>query len=191
MNVLRTIFWGLLLASVAFADEFSLPPNLELVSRDSLSVTVREKDSGIEHRYLLEGGNISPTPGWNMPPGTALSADTCFTFQIVGHVGDMSRHVFGDADHDGLTEIIGVGAGITWIYEYSGHDTSYVFQDSIYDSFPLDYGQDSDGDGLLEYLGGGFFMMVSRFTRARLIHLFRQTQSSPGPTATIGVASPT
>jgi len=155
--VLRMIFWGLLLASVASGDDLSLPPSLELVSRDSISVTVREKDSGIVHRYLLEGGNIAPNPGWVMQPGAALAADTCFTFQTVGHVRPMVHDLFGEADHDGLNEIVGVYGGRTWIYEYSGHDTTYLFQDTLYDTYPLDYGHNSDGDSLLEYLAMGLF----------------------------------
>jgi len=157
--ILLSLIFLSALTAIGITADLKLPPNLELISQDSISVVLKNIDTGGIKRILLDGepfshiwhdtrlGNNDPYP----------TDDTCFDFKIVGHARPMSYDVFGDADRNGRPEILGVYGGKTWIVEYSGHDTTYILSDSIYDALPIDYAKDSDGDGRLEYLATGIF----------------------------------
>jgi hypothetical protein len=159
LKTLVFILYGLYFATIALGDDLNLPSNLELVSRDSNSITLRYKDAGETKRLLLEGEPVSHV--WHDNRITANdfypTDDTCFSFKVVGHARPMSYDISGDANQNGRREIVGVYGGRTWIVEYSGHDTIYELVDSIYDAMPLNYSNDSDNDGLLEYLSRGIF----------------------------------
>jgi hypothetical protein len=156
MKALTLTIIGLLLATYAIAQQIEgLTPNpfgsgdLEIISQDSVFIVVLDRDTGRVDSLRIEPGGKRKVD-WGPP--VIADVDTCFSFEVVGHTRPMGYCKFGDADHDGLIEIVGIYGGRTWLFEYSGHDTTYIFQDTIYHASPVDYGKDSDGDGLLEYL---------------------------------------
>lgn len=155
-----SLFLGLLLTSSVFAKDLKLPPNYEIVSQDSASITVKNKDTGISQRLLKDGEYLSHSWEDNrlQTDNPYPTDDTCFYFRSAGNVTGSGRGIgfilFGDANHNGKPEIVGMYNGSSWIYEYSGYGTTYILKDSIYDSSPINYGYDSDGDGKSEFLTG-------------------------------------
>jgi hypothetical protein len=59
----------------------------------------------------------------------------------------MGHHQYGDCDRDGITEVCGILAGNTNIYERPNSDTLFQLQTQIMSRLVMDYGGDADGDG--------------------------------------------
>lgn len=134
---------------------WELPPGLELVERDSLQITVRDIATGQVETYYSPG-EPADIPGWDISdqyniPITASLTDTCHEFWHFANIEALHGLKFGDADRDGLTEVAGA-AGLTVIYEYSGHDSTFGLEFSGSVGGTLDYGKDTDGDDFMEYL---------------------------------------
>jgi hypothetical protein len=164
---LSLLILGLLQATISIASEPAdgLPPNIEIVSQDSLYITVLDKNTGLT-RTLYCPGEPKIGPGWEMRPSAAIPSgwlpnqnasmfDTCFSFPRIAVLsGYLEHHLFGDADRDGLIEIAALGAGYDeYIFEYTGHDSLYELQAVIPDGGGMDYGGDADLDGKLEMMG--------------------------------------
>ncbi len=93
-------------------------------------------------------------PGWDIPgiPIAASMTDTCFDFWEYANLRALSWIKFGNADRDSFPELVGTWSYSIYFYEFSPEDSLFVVQDSIHNGAAMDYGNDSDGDGFLEFI---------------------------------------
>jgi hypothetical protein len=155
MKALVYFAWGLLSASSVTATEINLPPHLEIVSRDSVYISILDRNTGLSRTYYCPG-EPKLGAGWDMGAGAIGTSlfDTCFSFNHVTRLGQSIGYLqFGDADHDGLPEISGLGpTGEQYIFEYSGNDTLYELRATVRFGYGMDYAADTDGDGKEEMM---------------------------------------
>ena len=125
----------IIFAWLAYAGDSGLPPHLEIVDRDGVEITVRDKNTG-EVKTVICEGEPKFGPGWELDTGglTTDITDSCFYFWEISSVLHMGYMQFGDADNDSLAEIIGVIARNSLFHEYSPEDSIYILTDTLYDA---------------------------------------------------------
>ena len=156
-TALMLLYSLLILCPLAQADNLNLPDNLELIGQNGEYITIRYKETGFIREMIIDGPPKNG-PGWDS--SLILSSDTCFHFTRKFITRPLIYNLFGDADHDGLTEVLGCWGTYTHLMEYTGHDSTFIEQDSLTIIFPMAYGGDADYDGKAEFMEATQFGMV-------------------------------